>query len=83
MKSAYTLIAIHQKATCTLEMLENARKRTEQLKEHLKLWRDRHHMQWVHNNYRNEQDIIDNIITANRVYCRIKRYYLNLLTSLS
>ena len=83
MKSAPTLIAIHEKATCVLEMLEDARKRTAITKDHLKLWRDRHHSSWVHSTYRNEQEIIEKIITANRVYCRIKRYYLNLLTSLS
>ena len=76
MKSPSTLIAKHQRQICTLELLQKAEERVNLYKGHLKLWRDKNRMQWVYTVYRREQEIIDNVITANRVYCRIKQHYL-------
>lgn len=77
MKSAGTLISAHEKAIEVLQLLAKAKDRVAIYKGHLKIWNDRHCYNWVHNEYRREQQIIDKIITSHRVYQRIKNYYLN------
>lgn len=76
MKSTSTLIALHNRAACVLELLQKAKDRVTMYKDRLKLWDDRHRAQWVHGSYRNRDEIVAEIITANRVYCRIKAHYI-------
>lgn len=79
MKSASTLIPYHEKAILVLEFMQKAKDRVTFYKTHLKLWNDRHRSHFVHSTYKREGDIIQKIITANRVYIRIRNYYFNIL----
>lgn len=82
MKSPSTLTAYHEKAILTLEFLQKSKDRVSFYRMHLKLWRDRHNMHFVHGTYKRESEIIEKIITSHRAYQRIKKYYFNLLNKM-
>lgn len=83
MKSPSTLKAYHEKAICTLEVLQKAKDRVGHYKTHLKFFNDRHRSNFTHSMYRNENQIIAKIIQANKVYMRVRNYYFNLVKQIS
>lgn len=81
MKSPSTLIALHTRASCVLEFLQSAEIRLQQAKktyaEYNKPYQDQSCYMRVSRKQKGEY--INDIITANRVYCRIKKNYINIL----
>lgn len=71
----YAIRKHHEKCLCVLELLNDAEKLLQRRKEQMKQW-DANSFQWYSTP---KKEMVDKVITANRVYCRIKRYYLNLI----
>ena len=83
MKSTVTLIKYHEKALCTLELLQKADKKADQLLNKLGLW---DHSAWdapLRLQYRWREDLQAEYLIAFKVASRIANYYNNLVKKLS